>query len=116
MKKTSTVRVATALADPTREAIVRLLIEGEHSVGELAERLPVSRPAVSKHLRVLEGAGVARGRADGTRRLYSVDPQALAELRDELDRMWQRALARYALVADNSTPPVSTPKPRKAPK
>jgi DNA-binding transcriptional ArsR family regulator len=65
--------VASALADPTREAIVRLLIEGERSVGEIAERLPVSRPA------------------------------ALAALRDELDRMWQRALARYALVADNST-------------
>jgi DNA-binding transcriptional ArsR family regulator len=81
--------VASALADPTREAIVRLLIEGERSVGEIAERLPVSRPAVSKHLRVLEAAGLALA--------------PLAALRDELDRMWQRALARYALVADNST-------------
>jgi DNA-binding transcriptional ArsR family regulator len=99
--KRSAALVAQALADPTREAIVRLLIEGERAVGEIAERLPVSRPAVSKHLRVLEGAGVAVARAEGTRRLYTVDPAALAALRDELDRMWQRALARYALVADN---------------
>jgi DNA-binding transcriptional ArsR family regulator len=100
--KRSAALVAQALADPTREAIVRLLIEGERAVGEIAERLPVSRPAVSKHLRVLEGAGVAVARAEGTRRLYTVDPAALAALRDELDRMWQRALARYALVADHS--------------
>jgi DNA-binding transcriptional ArsR family regulator len=102
--KTAATQVAAALADPTRESIVRLLVEGERSVGEIAERLPVSRPAVSKHLRVLEGAGVARVRADGTRRLYSVEPAALALLRDEMDRLWQRALARYALVANNSTP------------
>jgi DNA-binding transcriptional ArsR family regulator len=101
--KRSAALVASALADPTREAIVRLLIEGERSVGEIAERLPVSRPAVSKHLRVLEGAGVALARAEGTRRVYAVEPAALAALRDELDRMWQRALARYALVADNTT-------------
>lgn len=101
--KGSAVQVAAALADPTRESIVRLLIDGERSVGELADRLPVSRPAVSKHLRVLEGAGVAVVRAEGTRRVYAVDPAALALLRDELDRMWQRALARYALVANNRT-------------
>jgi DNA-binding transcriptional ArsR family regulator len=101
--KRSAALVASALADPTREAIVRLLIEGERSVGEIAERLPVSRPAVSKQLRVLEAAGVALARAEGTRRVYAVEPAALATLRDELDRMWQRALARYALVADNST-------------
>jgi DNA-binding transcriptional ArsR family regulator len=102
--KSAAVQVAAALADPTREAIVRLLVEGELSVGGIAERLPVSRPAVSKHLRVLEGAGLAQVRVDGARRLYSVDPAALALLRDELDRMWKRALARYALVADNASP------------
>lgn len=102
--KAAAAQVAAALADPTRESIVRLLVDGERSVGEIAERLPVSRPAVSKHLRVLEGAGLARMRADGTRRLYSVDPAALALLRDEMDRLWQRALARYALVADNTAP------------
>lgn len=102
--KAAAALVAAALADPTRESIVRLLVDGECSVGEIAERLPVSRPAVSKHLRVLEGAGLARMRAEGTRRLYSVEPATLALLRDEMDRLWQRALARYALVARNSTP------------
>jgi DNA-binding transcriptional ArsR family regulator len=102
--------VAQALADPTRESIVRLLIEREHAVGEIAERLPVSRPAVSKHLRVLEGAGLARVRVEGTRRVYAVDPAALALLRDELDRMWQRALARYALVANNAGTPTRSRK------
>jgi DNA-binding transcriptional ArsR family regulator len=102
--KAAAAQVAAALADPTRNAIVRLLVEGEHSVGELADHLPVSRPAVSKHLRVLESAGLAVMRAEGTRRFYSVDPAALAALRDELDRMWQRALARYALVANNVAP------------
>lgn len=102
--KLAAAQVAAALGDPSREAIVRLLVEGEQSVGDLAQRLPISRPAVSKHLRVLEGAGLAVVRAEGTRRLYSVDPAALAALRDELDRLWQRALARYALLADNTTP------------
>jgi DNA-binding transcriptional ArsR family regulator len=102
--KAGAVLVAAALADPTRETIVRLLVERERSVGEIAERLPVSRPAVSKHLRVLEGAGVVGLRVEGTRRVYHVDPAALALLRDELDRLWQRALARFALVANNTAP------------
>lgn len=93
--------VLSALADPTRESIVRVLIEGEKSVGEIAERLPVSRPAVSKHLRVLEQAAVVAARSEGTRNVYALRPEALAQLRDELDRMWERALARYALVANN---------------
>jgi DNA-binding transcriptional ArsR family regulator len=94
----------SALADPTREAIVRLLADGERSVGEIADTLPVSRPAVSKHLRLLEGAGLVRFESRGTRNVYSLDPAALAALRDELDTMWRRALARYALVADNTAP------------
>lgn len=101
--KLAAAQVAAALGDPSREAIVRLLVEGERSVGDIAERLPISRPAVSKHLRVLEGAGLAVVRAEGARRMYSVDPATLAALRDELDRLWQRALARYALLADNTT-------------
>ena len=101
--KLAAAQVAAALGDPSREAIVRLLVEGERSVGDIAERLPISRPAVSKHLRVLEGAGLAVARAEGARRMYSVDPATLAALRDELDRLWQRALARYALLADNTT-------------
>ncbi len=100
--KAGAARSMAALADPTRAAIVQLLLEGERSVGEIAARLPVSRPAVSKHLRVLEGAGLALARAEGTRRVYTIDPATLGELRDELDGMWQRALACYALVANNS--------------
>ena len=95
----------SALADPTREAIVRLLVDRERSVGEIADQLPVSRPAVSKHLRLLEGAGLVRFRSEGTRNVYALEPDALALLRDELDAMWRRALSRYALVADNTAPP-----------
>ena len=102
----------SALADPTREAIVRLLVERERSVGEIAEQLPVSRPAVSKHLRLLEGAGLVSFRSEGTRNVYALQPEALALLRDELDAMWRRALARYALVADNITPASKKRKPR----
>jgi len=93
-----------ALADPTREAIVRMLLESEFSVGEIADRLPISRPAVSKHLRLLEGAGLVEFRSEGTRNVYAVQPDALLQLRDELDRMWERALRRYALVANNTRP------------
>jgi DNA-binding transcriptional ArsR family regulator len=96
--------VLAALADPTRETIVRVLLDGERSVGEIADRLPVSRPAVSKHLRVLEQAEVVESRSEGTRNIYGIRPEALAALRDELDRMWERALARYALVANNRRP------------
>jgi DNA-binding transcriptional ArsR family regulator len=90
-----------ALADPTREQIVRLLLAGEKSVGEIADRLPVSRPAVSKHLRLLENAGLVTFRSLATRNIYAVDPGALQDLRDELNRMWEQALARYALAAAN---------------
>jgi len=90
-----------ALGDPTREAIVRLLVDGERSVGEIADKLPVSRPAVSKHLRLLERVDLVAVRAEGTRNVYSVKPESIAALRDELNRMWDRALARYALVANN---------------
>jgi DNA-binding transcriptional ArsR family regulator len=103
MKSSASV-VLSALADPTREAIVRLLLEGEKSVGEIADRLPVSRPAVSKHLRVLEQANVVGSRSEGTRNVYGVRPDALASLRDEVDRMWERALALHALVANNRRP------------
>lgn len=91
-----------ALADPTRGLIVRLLLDGERSVGEIAGKLPISRPAVSKHLRLLEDAGLVRFRTEGTRNVYAIEPEALARLRDELDRMWEHALRRYALVADNT--------------
>lgn len=75
-----------ALADPTRRRIVELLADGEQSAGELASAFQTSRPAVSRHLRVLRELGLVRARGDGTRRLYSLDPAPLAELDDWLDR------------------------------
>jgi DNA-binding transcriptional ArsR family regulator len=100
--RTVALSALSALADPTRDAILNLLLHGERAVGEIAQALPVSRPAVSKHLRVLEGAGLVKGRADGTRNVYGVAPEALRALRDDLDAMWRLSLARYALVANNS--------------
>ena len=102
--KLAAAQVAAALGDPSREAIVRLLVEGERSVGEIAERLPISRPAVSKHLRLLEGTGLVRHHSVGTRNVYSLQPEALAALRDQLDGMWRQALARFTLVANNTQP------------
>jgi len=93
-----------ALADPTRESIVRLLADGERSVGEIAAQLPVSRPAVSKHLRLLQDSGLVSHRAEGTRNVYALEPATLQALRDEVDSLWRHALARYALVATNTTP------------
>jgi DNA-binding transcriptional ArsR family regulator len=88
-----------ALADPTRRAVLEELRKGATPVGKLAERLPVSRPAVSQHLRVLKGAGLMRERREGTRRLYSVDGAGLAEVRAYLDRMWGEALDAFEAAA-----------------
>ena len=85
-----------ALADGTRRAIVERLARGPSAVGELARDLPVSRPAVSQHLKVLKSAGLVRDRAAGTRRVYQLDPTGLEVLRADLDRFWARALATYA--------------------
>ena len=84
-----------ALADHTRRAIVASLAERPRSVGELANQLPVSRPAVSQHLKVLKDAGLVAERADGTRRIYRLNPSGVAALRDQLDTFWNRALAGY---------------------
>jgi DNA-binding transcriptional ArsR family regulator len=94
--------VLQALADPTRDLIVRLLVDRERSVGEIAEQLPVSRPAVSKHLRLLQRAGLVRFRSEGTRNVYALQPEALAQVRDDIDAMWRHAMARYALLATNA--------------
>ena len=89
-----------ALSDGTRRAIVASLAERPYAVGELAAGLPVSRSAVSQHLKVLKDAGLVSERAEGTRRIYRLNPVALAALRDQLDTYWQRALSGYAeLVA-----------------
>ncbi len=89
-----------ALADPTRVAIVERLAERPMAVGDLAAGLPVSRPAVSQHLKVLKAAGLVRDQPDGTRRIYSLDPAGLGPMRAWLDRFWDRALAAYAEAAE----------------
>jgi DNA-binding transcriptional ArsR family regulator len=85
----------TALGDPTRRAIFEQLRTGPRSVGELAESLPVSRPAVSQHLSVLRAAGLVSDRKDGTRRLYRVAPEGVAELRDYVNGFWDEVLAEF---------------------
>jgi DNA-binding transcriptional ArsR family regulator len=88
-------RAFTALGDPTRRAIFEQLRSGPRSVGELASSLPVSRPAVSQHLRVLSEAGLVAAERDGTRRLYRVAPQGVAELRDYVNGFWDEVLAEF---------------------
>jgi DNA-binding transcriptional ArsR family regulator len=83
------------LGDPTRRAIFERLAQGPCSVGELAGELPVSRPAVSQHLRALKDAGLVIDRAAGTRRIYQVNPAGVASLRSYLDRIWSDALAAF---------------------
>jgi DNA-binding transcriptional ArsR family regulator len=90
----------TALADPTRRTVFERLREGPRSVGEIALGLPVSRPAVSQHLRVLKQAGLVRERRQGTRNFYSVDGDALAELREYFDGFWEDALAAFKEAAE----------------
>jgi DNA-binding transcriptional ArsR family regulator len=89
-----------ALGDPTRRAIFERLRQGALAVGEIADELPVSRPAVSQHLRVLKEAGLVRERRNGTRRLYRVDPEGLGELRDYFDDFWTQALASFKAEAE----------------
>ncbi len=84
------------LSDPTRRAIVERLAEGPRAVGELAADLPISRPAVSQHLKVLKNAGLVAEHPAGTRRIYQLDRVAVSALRDQLDTFWARTLAGYA--------------------
>ena len=93
----------TALGDPTRKAIFELLSDRPRAVGELAAELPISRPAVSQHLRVLKDARLVVDRAAGTRRIYRVDADGLAALRADLDRFWTSALAAYKTAVEQST-------------
>ena len=89
-----------ALGDPTRREILERLISRPRAVGELARELPVSRPAVSQHLRVLKEAGLVIAQPVGTRRIYRVDPDGLAALRDQLDRFWTQALSSYKQLVE----------------
>ncbi|HEY3482790.1 MAG TPA: metalloregulator ArsR/SmtB family transcription factor [Streptomyces sp.] len=89
-----------ALGDPTRRAIIACLAEQPRAVGELANVLPISRPAVSQHLKVLKDAGLVTERAVGTRRIYRLNPAGVAALRDQLDTFWRRALEGYKEAAE----------------
>jgi DNA-binding transcriptional ArsR family regulator len=91
-----------ALGDRTRRAIVASLAEAPRSVGELAAGLPVSRPAVSQHLKVLKDAGLVIERAVGTRRIYRLNPAGVVALRDQLDTFWNRALASFKDVVEHA--------------
>ncbi len=93
----------TALGDPTRRAIFERLADRPRPVGELARGLPVSRPAVSQHLRVLKDAGLVTDRAVGARRIYQLDPGGIAALRADLERFWGAALAAYKATVEQTT-------------
>ena len=99
-----------ALGDSTRRAIFKSLVAGPSAVGDLARGLPVTRPAVSQHLRVLKDAGLVSDRAEGTRRVYTVNPAGLEALRADLDRFWTHALAAFKTAAERSS---KTPKREK---
>jgi|SRR5215212_473580 DNA-binding transcriptional ArsR family regulator len=90
----------TALGDPTRRAIFERLADRPHAVGELARDLPVSRPAVSQHLRVLKEAGLVTDRPSGNRRVYQLDPAGVGAMRAYLDRFWKRSLAAFKAAVE----------------
>jgi DNA-binding transcriptional ArsR family regulator len=90
----------SALSDPTRRAVFERVIKAPRSVGEIARGLPISRPAVSQHLKVLRDAGLIHEQREGTRRIYSADAKALGELRAYIDEMWRAALGKFAAAAD----------------
>ena len=91
-----------ALGDANRRAIVELLRTGDRSVRQLADELPISRPAVSRHLRLLKQAGLVTDRAAGNRRLYRLHDEGIAALREYLEQVWGEAAARFRLAAENT--------------
>jgi DNA-binding transcriptional ArsR family regulator len=99
--------VWNALGDPTRRAIFERLAERPRPVGELARELPVSRPAVSQHLKVLKDARLVVDRPEGNRRIYQVDPAGLGTLRADLERFWGQTLAAYKVAVEQRTEEVS---------
>lgn len=94
-----------ALGDPTRRAIFERLANGPKAVGEIADELPVSRPAVSQHLKVLKQAGLVVDRAQGTRRLYQLNPQGIQDLRAYFDQFWNQALASFKEAVEQEVQP-----------
>lgn len=93
-----------ALGDPHRRAIVELLGARSRSVAEIAAELPISRPAVSRHLRLLGEAGLVTAEAAGTRRIYALDEQGAAAIRDYMESVWGNAVTRFGLLAENTKP------------
>ena len=93
-----------ALADPTRRAVFERLAQGPRAVGELAAGLPVSRPAVSQHLKALKAAGLVSDAAEGTRRVYRIDPAGLGQLRAWLDQFWDVALESFRAEVERDAP------------
>ena len=91
-----------ALSDPTRRRVLERLASGPMAVGEIARDFPVSRPAISQHLKVLKEAGLVSDRPDGARRVYSIDPQGLGVLRAWLDQFWDAALAAFQAEVERS--------------
>ena len=89
-------KALASISDPTRRSVLEKLRAGPQSVGALADQLPVSRPAVSQHLKVLKEAGLVKDRSEGTRRVYYIDPDGLGELRRWLDEFWDDALTSFA--------------------
>jgi DNA-binding transcriptional ArsR family regulator len=94
-----------ALGDPTRREILRLLSVGDKPVHEIAASLPISRPAVSRHLRLLKDAGFVAERADGSRRIYHLQDGGVRAVQDYLENVWGEAAARFRLLAENTAPP-----------
>jgi DNA-binding transcriptional ArsR family regulator len=96
-------RAFSALYDPTRRAVFERLRGGPKPVGEIAHGLPVSRPAVSQHLKVLKEAGLVDDRSEGTRRIYQIDPRGLGAMRAWLDQFWDSALTAFAAELERAT-------------
>jgi len=98
-------RAFDALGDPTRRQLLERLSKRSLAVGELASGLPISRPAVSQHLKVLKEARLVSERVEGTRHIYSLDPRGVAAMRNHLDRLWDRSLAAFKEAAEKERDP-----------
>ncbi len=94
-----------ALGDSNRRAIVEILSRGGHSVQQIADELPISRPAVSRHLRLLKDAGLVMDQAEGTRRIYQLRDEGIEAIRKYFAQVWDQAFARFRIVAENTRPP-----------
>ena len=98
-------RAFEALADESRRTILRLLSDGDRPVAQIASELPISRPAVSRHLRLLKEAGLVSERPDGTRRIYRLEAGGMTVVQEYLQTVWGEATARFRLLAENTAPP-----------